>query len=85
MWSIAEGSQSSHVGKDSISDVGMEEPLSFTGEWRKFAIESIRRAFREESGEFTVYVFIGQIIRDEENAGVRILDCKRFEIIPVEG
>ena len=62
-----------------------EQPLCFAGMRGKFAVGGFRRAFREERGEFTVNSFIGQIIRDEENACVPAPECKRFEVFPIEG
>jgi hypothetical protein len=68
-----------------LSDAGMEEPLCFASERRKFAVEGIGGAFREERSEFTINAFIGQVIRDEKDAGVPAPGCERLEIIPVEG
>jgi len=68
-----------------ISDGGNAEPLCFASEWRKFAVEGIGSAFREERSEFTVNSFIGQVIREEKDTGVPAPECERFEIIPVEG
>ena len=68
-----------------LSDVGMEEPLCFASEWRKFAVEGIGSAFGEERSELTVNPFIGQVIRKEKDTGVPAPECERLEIIPVEG
>ncbi len=64
---------------------GVGKEPAFAGERCKFAVEGIRSAFREESSELAVNSFIGQVIRDEKNAGGAALDCQQFEIIPVEG